>query len=392
MANAVPVIDSILDAVLGLVGIDSPMWLAQLVWWITLSITVFSVVLTTGAIFTFVFRRLFAFFTQRIGPNRVGPFGILQLVADGIKMVTKEDIIPARADRPLFRVAPYIAIVPFVMAFAPIPWTGDVVFSNVGMGILFILAISAISPVAEIAAGWASNNKYAIYGGVRAAALDFSYEIPMVLAVLGVVVLSGTLDTVGIVEAQRSCVAFDAADVCTAKSVWFFVPQILGVFIFFVAALAKAGLVPTDLPEAESELVAGFSTEYSGMRFGLFYVVLFANILFIGALVTTLFFGGWLSPFGNFYGDDLRDTIPSWLGGDRLPSVIMPDFIAAMLGDGIHWFLVKVVFFCFVIFWLWLTLPRVRIDQYLNLAWKVLFPLALVNLVIAGYVRWYAIG
>jgi NADH-quinone oxidoreductase subunit H len=386
----VKVIDRILDAALGLVGMDSPMWLAQLVWWVTLSITVFSVVMTSGALFTFVFRRLFAFFTQRIGPNRVGPFGLFQLVADGIKMVTKEDIIPARADRPLFRAAPYIAIVPFVMAFAPIPWTGDVIFSNVGMGILFILAISAVSPVAEIAAGWASNNKYAIYGGVRAAALDFSYEIPMVLAVLGVVVLSGTLDTVGIVEAQRSCIQYDEVlGQCVQRSVWFFLPQILGVFIFFVAALAKAGLVPTDLPEAESELVAGYSTEYSGMRFGLFYVVLFANILFIGALVTTLFLGGWLSPFGTFYGDDM---LGYEVFGYQMPSVLMPDFLAAILGDGIQWFLVKTVFFCFLIFWLWLTLPRVRVDQYLNLAWKVLFPLSLLNLVIAGYVRWYWIG
>lgn len=362
-------LDAVLDVPFGWVGLDSPFGLARLLYWILLSVTIFSIVLTTGALFTFVFRRLFAFFTQRIGPNRVGPFGILQLVADGLKMIAKEDVIPARADRTLFRLAPYLAVAPFVMAFAPIPWTDTLIFSNVSIGILFILAISALSPLSEITAGWASNNKYAIYGGVRAAALDFSYEIPMVLSVLGVVLLAGSLDTVSIVEAQRGH--------------WFFVPQLLGVFIFFAAALAKAGLVPTDLPEAESELVAGFSTEYSGMRFGLFYVVLFANILFISAFVSTLFFGGWLSPFGDLHGY----TVDLFVVQFPLPWPF-----ALLLGDGLLWFLVKTVFFCFIIFWLWLTLPRVRIDQYLNLAWKVMFPLALVNLVVAGLVRWYLLG
>jgi NADH-quinone oxidoreductase subunit H len=309
--------------------------------------------------------------TQRIGPNRVGPFGLFQLVADGLKLVTKEDIIPARADRRLFRLVPYIAVVPFVMAFAPLPWASGLVFGNVGAGILFVVGISAISPLAEITAGWASNNKYAIYGGVRAAALDFSYEIPMVLAVVGVVILSGTPNTNGIVEAQRD--------------VWFFLPQILGLFIFFAAALAKAGLVPTDLAEAESELVAGYATEYSGMRYGLLYVVLFANVLFISALVATLFLGGWLSPLGDLHGATL-------LGWGGLPAVPVPALVAWVLGDGLVWFLLKTVFVCFVIFWLWLTLPRVRIDQYLNLAWKVMFPLALVNLVIAALVRWFLLA
>ncbi|MGH9896326.1 MAG: complex I subunit 1/NuoH family protein, partial [bacterium] len=171
--------------------------------WVNYSVLLFSLVLTTGGLFTFVFRRLFAFFTQRLGPNRVGPFGVFQLVADGLKLIAKEDITPARVDKPLFRMAPYLAITPFVMAFAPIPFTDTLIFSNVAVGIVFILAISALSPLAEITAGWASNNKYAIYGGVRAAALDFSYEIPMVLAVVGVVMMAGTLNTVGIVESQR---------------------------------------------------------------------------------------------------------------------------------------------------------------------------------------------
>lgn len=362
--DAVTFTDGILDAAAGVAGLDSPRGLAQLIVWLIGSVLIFSVVLTTGGLFTLVFRRMFAFVTQRIGPNRVGPFGLFQLVADGLKLIGKEDIIPARADHKLFRLAPYLAIAPFVMAFAPMPWASGLVFGNVGVGILFILGISAISPLAEITAGWASNNKYAIYGGVRAAALDFSYEIPMVLSVLGVVLLAGSMNTNDIVASQRG--------------VWYFLPQFIGMFIFFVAALAKAGLVPTDLPEAESELVAGYSTEYSGMRFGLFYVVLFANILFIGALVTTLFLGGWLSPFGSLDGYVVN------LFFVQMP---MPAVLAFILGDGIVWFLLKTIFVCFLIFWLWLTLPRVRIDQYLNLAWKVMFPLALLNLVIAALVR-----
>lgn len=342
-------IDGILDRIAGTVGLESPMLLAQTIFWIAGSVILFSVALTVGGLFTFIFRRLFAFFTQRIGPNRVGPFGLLQLVADGLKLISKEDITPKAANKWLFRFAPYMAIAPFVMAFAPIPFSETLVFSNIAVGIVFILAISAITPIAEITAGWASNNKYSIYGGVRAAALDFSYEIPMVLAVIGVILLTGSMSTVDIVNAQRG--------------LWFVVPQLLGAFIFFVAALAKAGLIPTDLPEAESELVAGYSTEYSGMRFGLFYVVLFANIFFISALITTLYLGGWMSPFGPLTG------------------------FLAPLGDGILWFILKTMLLCFIVFWLWLTLPRVRIDQYLNFAWKVLFPLSLLNLVIAALIR-----
>lgn len=311
-------------------------------------------VLGAGGVFTFIFRRLFAFFTQRLGPNRVGPFGLFQLIADALKLITKEDVTPARVDKPLFRMAPYLAITPFVMAFAPMPFTNQLVFSNVAVGVVFILAISALSPLAEITAGWASNNKYSLYGGVRAAALDFSYEIPLVLSVISVVLMTGTMSTVEIVEAQRH--------------LWFVVPLILGAFVFFVAAIAKAGLVPTDLAEAESELVAGFTTEYSGMRFGFFYVVLFSQVFFISAMVTTLFLGGWLSPFGPLHG------------------------LLTPLGDGVLWFLLKTVFFCFLIFWMWLTLPRVRIDQYLNVAWKFLFPLSLLNLAIAAGVRWYLNG
>jgi NADH-quinone oxidoreductase subunit H len=362
-------LDNILDAVLGVVGLDSPMLLARFLFWIIASVSLFSLVLTVGGLFTFTFRRLFAFFTQRVGPNRLPLFGVFYLVADGLKLISKEDITPKNADKWLFKFAPYLAISPFIMAWAPIPFASNMVMSNIGTGIIFVLAISALSPLAEITAGWASNNKYAIYGGIRAAALDFSYEIPMVISVAGVIALAGTMSTVGIVDSQRA--------------VWFIVPQFIGAFIFFAAALAKAGLVPTDLPEAESELVAGYSTEYSGMRFGFFYVVLFAQVFFISALMTTLFLGGWLGPFGSY----------SSLNGAELGFGVVsfqaPMILAAILGDGVLWFVLKSMLLCFTIFWLWLTVPRVRVDQYLNFAWKVLFPLSLVNFVIAALVRWF---
>lgn len=340
-------VDGILDSLAGVVGSESPFWVALTLTWLLQAVMLFSLVLTMGGLFTFVFRRLFAFFTQRLGPNRVGPFGLFQFVADGLKLVTKEDVTPALADKPLFRAAPYLAVAPFVVAWAPIPFSGEVIFSNIGVGIIFILAISALGPLGEITAGWASNNKYSMYGGVRAAALDFSYEIPMVISALGVILLAGSMNTVEIVNAQ--------------DSLWFIFPQVIGAFIFFSAALAKAGLIPTDLPEAESELVAGFTTEYSGMRFGLFFVVLFSQAFFIGALMTTLFFGGWKGPF--------LDT----------------GFM------GVFWFLLKTFFFSFLVFWMWLSLPRVRIDQYLNFAWKVLFPLSLLNLVIAGALKYWGV-
>ena len=360
----------VLDPTFRAIGLgNAPYELSQTIFWGIASGVLFTIVLSTGGLFTLVFRRLFAFFTQRLGPNRVGPFGLFQLVADGLKLVSKEDIVPRAASKTLFRLAPYLAITPFVMAWAPIPFSNDLILTNIGVGIIFVLAISALSPLAEITAGWASNNKYAIYGGVRAAALDFSYEIPMVISVVGVIMLAGSMSTIDIVNMQKGCLEFAAGGGCVRHGMWFIFPQILGAFIFFAAALAKAGLVPTDLPEAESELVAGYSTEYSGMRFGFFYVVLFAQVFFISALITTLYLGGWLGPFGS-------------------PS----EWYFKPLGDGALWFTVKTLLICFVIFWLWLTLPRVRIDQYLNFAWKILFPLSLLNLVVAAVVRGYILG
>lgn len=324
----------------------TPGWLDSTLAALVGSVILFTVVLSIGGLYTFAFRKIFARMGRRMGPNRVGPGGIAQFLADGIKLIGKEDIRPAKADRLAWGLAVYVAVTFTVLAWAPIPWSGNVFFSNVGTGILFILAASAIAPLAEILAGWGSNNKYSLYGGVRAAALDVSYEIPLLFAVAAVLLMVGTLDTQSIVTSQAG--------------LWFIIPQIVGFFIFFVTGLAKAGIVPTDLAESESELVAGFTTEFSGMRFGFFFVVIFSNVFFLAALITMLYLGGWQAPFGT-----LVPLLDSFLGPVT----------------GLFWFLVKALLMCFVVFWIWTTLPRVRVDTYLNVAWKVMLPISILNFV-----------
>ena len=340
------------------IGWDAPDWVDLTLASLVGALVLFTVVLSTGGLFTFAFRRIFARMGQRPGPNRVGPQGIFQFLADGAKLITKEDIRPAKADKLAWRAALYVAVVFTVMAWAPIPFSGDVVFSSAATGILLILAMGAIAPLAEIMAGWGSNNKYSLYGGVRAAALDVSYEIPMVFCVASILLIVGSLDTNAIVAAQANgLMGIDALPG------WFWLPQIIGLVIFFMTALAKAGLVPTDLAESESELVAGFTTEYSGMRFGMFFVVLFSNVFFVSAMTVLLYFGGWQAPFVG-----------------ALP--ILGQFAGPF--TPVLWFLVKCLLMSFIVFWVWATLPRVRVDQYLNVAWKVLLPLSMLNFLLTA--------
>lgn len=340
---------SIVDGGLQAVGWDAPHWVDLAIASVVGGVILFTVVLSIGGVFTFAFRRIFARMGQRKGPNRVGPQGILQFLADGAKLISKEDIRPAKADRLAWTSALYVAVVFTVLAWAAIPWSRDLVFANVGTGVLLILAMGAIAPLAEIMAGWGSNNKYSLYGGVRAAALDVSYEIPMVFAVASILLMTGTMATVEIVDAQLG--------------LWFIVPQVLGFVIFLITALAKAGLVPTDLAESESELVAGFTTEYSAMRFGMFFVVLFSNVFFVSAMITMLYLGGWHAP-----------------GASLVPA--LDTFLGPLTGP--FWFLAKALLMSFVVFWIWVTLPRVRVDQYLNVAWKVLLPLSILNFVVTA--------
>jgi len=280
-------------------------------------------------------RRGIGRFQVRLGPNRVGPFGVLQPVADAIKVLLKEDIIPAKGDKLVHWLAPVVAFVPVLVIFAVVPFQDGALLADLNIGILYVVAISSISVVGIFMAGWGSNNKFSLLGAMRTVAQEVSYEIPLVLSILGVVLIAGSLSLNDIVKAQ---------------SIPFILLQPLGFLIYFIGACAEINRTPFDLLEADSEIVAGFHTEYSGMKFALFYLVEYAEALAISAIITTLFLGGWRGP-------------------------VLPPFL---------WFLIKVVGVFFLIFWIRSTIPRVRVDQLMAFAWKCLLPLALINLLITG--------
>ncbi|MCX6998017.1 MAG: NADH-quinone oxidoreductase subunit NuoH [Kiritimatiellaeota bacterium] len=291
-----------------------------------------------GALLTWAERRLLALWQDRYGPNRVGPFGLLQVVADMIKIFSKEDWIPPFADKPVFVLAPLVIMVATLLSFAVVPFAPNIEIANLNIGLLFFLAMSSLSVYGVALAGWASNSKYALLGSLRAVGQMLSYEVFMGLALMGVVAQAGSFGLRDIVLAQRG--------------LWFGVPQFIGLGIFFIAGLAETRRIPFDLPEAESELVAGFHTEYSGMKFAMFFLGEYIAITLIAALTVTLFLGGWLGPW--------------------LPPLV--------------WFLLKT--FCLVGLFILIraTLPRLRYDQLLELGWKRMLPLALLNLIVTGAV------
>lgn len=292
--------------------------------------------LSIAASLIWVERRLLALWQDRYGPNRTGPFGLLQVVADAIKIFMKEDWIPPFVDTPVFIVAPAIIFVTVLMSFAVIPVAPGIVVSDLNIGLLFFLGMSSLGVYSVVLAGWSSNNKYSLVGGMRAAAQMLSYEVFMGLSLMGVVLLSGSFSLGTIVEAQ--------------KKVWFVVPQFPGFVLFLIAGLAETRRIPFDLPEAESELIAGYHSEYSGMKFGMFFVGEYMGITLISAMIGVLFFGGWLGP-------------------------VLP---------GVLWLLIKT--FVFIAFFILLraALPRPRFDQLMSWGWKVMLPLALANLLLTG--------
>lgn len=281
-------------------------------------------------------RRLLGLWQDRYGPNRVGPFGLMQVMADMIKIFTKEDWIPPFADKPVFVIAPAVIIVTVLMSFAVIPVAPNISVVNLNIGLLFFFAMSAMGVYSVVLAGWASNNKYSLLGGLRAAGQMLSYEVFMGLSLMGVVLMAGSFNLHDIVEAQRG--------------LWFVVPQFLGFLMFIIAGLAETHRLPFDLPEAESELIAGYHSEYSGIKFGMFFVGEYLAITLMSALLVTLFLGGWLGPV--------------------LPPII--------------WFFIKLFIFIagFILFRA--SLPRPRYDQLMSVGWKVLLPLALLNLLVTG--------
>ena len=300
--------------------------------------SVLFVVLNLSAGLIWVERRLLALWQDRYGPNRVGPFGLGQIAADSIKLFTKEDWIPPFADKFVFVLAPAIVVATALLSFAVVPFAPGFVIADLNIGILFLLAMSSLGVYSVVLAGWSSNNKYALLGGIRAAAQMMSYEVFMGLSLLGAVVLAGSFRITDIVEAQRG--------------LWFVIPQFLGFVLFLIAGVAETRRLPFDLAEAESELVAGFHSEYSGMKFGMFFVGEYIGVILVSAAISLLFFGGWLGP-------------------------ILPPAI---------WFAAKTMFFiCFFIL-LRAALPRPRFDQLMSWGWKVMLPLALVNLLVTGAV------
>jgi NADH-quinone oxidoreductase subunit H len=304
---------------------------------ILIIVGVLLVMFNIAAALTFVERRLLGFWQNRYGPNRVGPFGLLQLGADMIKLLFKEDWVPPFADKPIFILAPCIILATVLMVFAVVPFAPELFVVDLNIGVLFFLAMSGLGVYSIVLGSWASNSKYPLLGGVRAAAQMMSYEVFMGLSMMGVVMLAGSFSLRDIVLAQTR--------------LWFFVPQLAGFLIFFMAGIAETHRLPFDLPEAESELIAGYHSEYSGMKFGLYFVGEYLGVTLISALTVTLFFGGWLGP--RF-----------------LPPVA--------------WFFIKTFVFIGVFILMRASLPRPRFDQLMKFGWKVLLPLSVLNLMVTG--------
>ena len=282
-------------------------------------------------------RRLLALWQDRYGPNRAGPFGVLIVLADTIKLFFKEDWIPPFADKPVFVMAPAIVMITVFLSFVIVPFAPGIIVADINIGILFFLAMSSMGAYSIILGGWASNNKYALLGAMRGAAQMISYEVFMGLALMGTVLLAGSFSLVDIVEAQRG--------------LWFVVPQFVGFIIFFIAGIAETHRLPFDIPEAESELIAGFHSEYSGMKFGMFFVGEYLGITLISSLIVCLFFGGWLGP-------------------GFLPPLV--------------WFVIKTFTFIGIFILLRASLPRPRYDQLMEFGWKILLPITLINLMITA--------
>lgn len=321
-----------------------PLWIADIIS-IVISISVF-ILFATIVVMSLVYleRRIIAFMQDRLGPNRVGPEGLLQPIADVIKLFAKEDIIPANADPIVFKLSTLVMVFSALLVYVVVPFGPGMIISDLNIGILYAIALSSFTAVGMLMAGWGSNNKYALLGAMRAAAQVVSYEIPLVFSIIGVAMITGSLSTVSIVNGQAAWGGWR----------WNIFLQPLGFLIYFISATAELNRTPFDLMEAESEIIAGYHIEYSGVRFALFFLAEYLNAFAVAALGATLFFGGWLGP-------------------------ILPPYV---------WFIVKTYALFFIFYWFRGTLPRVRIDQLMGLAWKYLLPAALVNVLITGVGIW----
>lgn len=335
--------------------------LIDVIWMLAIAICLFLVVTVIALLLTLLERKILGWMQQRLGPMEVGPWGLLQPVADAVKILAKGDVIPKNADKFFYCYSPIIAFVPAFVVFAFFPY-GKVQFPGMAspftltpvgtdISILLLTSIMAISVIGTLVGGWASGNKFSLLGAMRTAAQEISYEVPKTLAVLSVVILAGTMNMNGIVESQK---------------IWFIIPQILGFVIFFIASMAEVFRIPFDLAEGESELVAGYNVEYSGIRFVFFFFAEYTYLFVTGALITTLYLGGGQGPY----------------------------FLWGL--SSVFWFIVKTMAIVVAILWISRSLPRVKADQLMNTAWKVLMPLALVNLLftvwlsLSPFADWFA--
>jgi NADH-quinone oxidoreductase subunit H len=320
-----------------------------------------SAVLLSVTFMTLLERKVIAWVQVRLGPMRVGPYGSLQPIADAIKLLLKEDITPTRADKWVFTLAPIVSMVPALIAFAVIPFDREASFfgyrvplfiADINVGLLYLVSITSIGVYGIILAGYASNSKFPLLAGLRASAQLISYEIAVTMMLVSMVVMSGTLSMVGIIDAQYNA------------HVWYVFVQPIAFVILFIGGLAETNRAPFDLPEAEQELTGGFHTEYSGMRFALFFLAEYANMIVVSAVATTLFLGGWLRPFPNVEWLGALGYLPGWI-----------------------WFLLKTFVFIYVFLWIRATLPRYRYDQLMRLGWKVLIPLGIANLIVTATLK-----
>ncbi|HYL21751.1 MAG TPA: NADH-quinone oxidoreductase subunit NuoH [Gemmatimonadales bacterium] len=330
-------------------------------------LVVFTVIMVGVALLTLAERRICAFMQDRLGPNRVGPQGLLQPAADGLKNLIKEETLPAEADKVLFMLAPAISFVPALLTFAvipfasplPTPWGDvDMVVANLPVGFLYILAFGSLGVYGIVLAGWSSNNKYSLLGGLRASAQMISYEIALGMSTVAVLLLAGNVTLAEVVARQSQSLV-----------TWNVFPLSLAFFIFMVAAFAETNRLPFDLPEAEGELIAGYHTEYSAMKFSMFYIAEYANMVTASALMATLFFGGYDIPFTRW------DNVPPWTIAKAVATLVT--------------FTLKMSFFLFLFIWVRWTLPRFRYDQLMALGWKVMLPLALLYLSVIATVLWF---
>ncbi len=344
-----------------------------------LAFVIMNIALVIVAFLVYFERKVAAHMQARQGPNRAGPFGLMQSFADLLKMLTKENTIPKGADKWVFYMAPVVATFTALSALSIIPFGPaanqagyidlfgrpiDWFISDVNVGALMILALSSLGVYGIIMAGWGSNSKYSLLGGLRSAAQVISYEIILGISLVGVFLLTGTLSLTGIINAQNPI-----THPATTPGIWFILLQPVAFLIFLVAMIAETNRTPFDLPEAESELVGGYHTEYSGIRFGLFFLSEYIAMVIVSSMATICFLGGWLSPFHSF------------VAGTDIP------FISGLLGSGLHWFILKVAAFIFFYLWIRWTVPRFRYDQLMGLCWKVFLPLVLANILIIATLK-----